>query len=385
MRVQLNTEDVNCILKVSVDRVYDALKDIDGAKNLFVERKIFGNKLAWDLDGEGWKSLADCDQATHSVVLGELNMRKQNIFNNRPENERKTLMQCMSVPNDSYIFFKTDENTGVMYIKLTAWGYSLPVPPPEPPPIETIDIIVQIVYDGKPCANKDFFIILRDGAKYPFCTNSLGKYNFTYPKNESIKFEIDGKEYPLDAIDENKSIEIDITQKTKVFVKVLTDSMPESGVKVIADNQEYLTDSDGKVEFEAALPQNDEEFSVSVKDQTQCKGLKYGTNYFQFEFLTPSESETATETVSETQSETVSEPEQLHTEPITERETEITEPEQKQETDQQHNQASVQQDDKTEVIEEKSGGNGAKVFFAVLGLLLLVAAAYFACYQILNL
>ena len=379
MRVQLNTEDVNCILKVSVDSVYDALKDIDGEKNLFVERKIFGNKLAWDLDGEGWKSLADCDMATHAVILGELNNRKQTIYSNRPANERETLKRSMSVPNDSYIFFKTDEKTGVMYIKLTAWGYSLPVPPPEPPPIETIDIIVQIVYDGKPCANKDFFIILRNETKYSLCTNALGKYNFSYPKNETLRFEIDGREYTFDVIDENKIIDIDITQKTKIVVKVLTDSMPECGATVVAVNQEYLTDSEGKVEFEAALPQNDEDFSVSVKDQTQKQSLKYGTNFFQFEFFTPTP-----------EPEIVSEPERdsepkndigLELDPEPKQE---SEKEQESKTEQESNPEPETQEVETEVAEKKTGGNGAKVFFGIIGLLLLVAATYFACYQLLN-
>lgn len=287
MERQIKDTDIYCLLKhIPYESVYQRLKDIFGEDMIFAKRKQLMGYLVWKFDGEGWQSLYNAEPVMYRLVSDEFDRQKQNILQKFTDDIKSLSEQIMSVPDDSCIYYKSDDN-GNIKIKIAAWGYIFQtIAPPSPkPPLQNITL--KIVYNGQPCANKHFHILATDGNYYPLTTDGNGCKSFSYTKGGTVRLKINGGEYSVPLEDDTSEYIVDTTLKTKVTVKVYTDSYPESGAKVSAGGNEYFTEADGIATFDVPLPQNGEEFSVSVKDQTQSQSLKYGENNFFYEFFTP--------------------------------------------------------------------------------------------------
>ncbi|MCR4560852.1 MAG: hypothetical protein K5685_12310 [Bacteroidales bacterium] len=122
MQKKVNYNEIYCLVK-NYDSIFKNLKDVS---DIFAERFTRGNMLVWDCPGEGWQSLDTADRATAQRVVFQLNAQKDAIKNEFSDEDAQTVEKIFQTPGDNCIFFKTDPN-GNLKIKLTAWGYALPV------------------------------------------------------------------------------------------------------------------------------------------------------------------------------------------------------------------------------------------------------------------
>ena len=127
MNIKIKATDVNCFVPGDYGQVYQTLQKHlkSPLKDLFAERTEGHEYLQWELPGEGWHNLADNDPLMGPVVRQELQRQQQQIINCFGQN-RQMAQIVMSVPDDSFIYYKADDN-GQLQLRLTAWGYRKPV------------------------------------------------------------------------------------------------------------------------------------------------------------------------------------------------------------------------------------------------------------------
>ena len=117
MQKQIKFNDIYCLLKGSYDSEYEKLRSVD---DIFTARNVRGNLLVWDLPGDGWTPLSHADSVMSAMVKSELSKRRESVINSFGDDKAAYLDKCFTVPDNSCIFFKTDPQTRILKIRLTA-------------------------------------------------------------------------------------------------------------------------------------------------------------------------------------------------------------------------------------------------------------------------
>ena len=408
MQKQIKVNDIYCLLKGSYDGTFEKLKTVD---DIFTSRNVRGNLLVWDLPDDGWTPLSNADSVMSAMVKGEISKRKQSAINTFGSDKAAYVEKCYTVPDDGCIFFKTDEKTGILKIRLAAWGYSYPTRPNGGVMIgggnfkgkekEIADL--NFSYNGEPLRNKQFSILRPDGGSNTFTTDSNGNFNFLgQPLNvgEPIKIVVDGKQITVTIEKGKNDYPIDLTKSATVSVKVFLDGSPKQGAEISTANIKTETDESGTAKFEIVVPQNGS-LTVFVKGEntngSDTKTITEGENFFTFDFSSPKveppviEPPTVDKEEKKQEEEPSSQKEEL---PLQEDESEtMYEPvkddeqvyeETKLQDPQQDHVINIGPQQPQEPVVSTDGGSVWPKIFIILGLIILILGAYYAGYKILN-
>ncbi len=411
MQKLIKVTEIYCRLKNNYDGAYEMLRKAD---DIFTPRNVRGDSLVWDLQGEGWTPLSSADTIMSAMVRGELAKRRQAVLNAFGEDKASWVEKVFTVPDDSCIFFRTDEHSGILKIRLTAWGYSYPTRPSSTDIYgggikEKENVNLKFTYGNEPLCNKTFSILLPGGGKNTFTTDNNGNFNFfgqPIQTGNEVNIEVDGKRFSFKVEKGKTDYPFDITKKISVIVKVLLDENPQEGVNVVSGNIALATGPDGTAHFETVLPK-DGTMSVFVKGENtngnQIKAVSEGENYFEFSFATPKEKEPSVVPPITEEKEQEKTEEGQSTKDLGEPSVNDKTIEESKHYDEQPSTTNKQTEETSNNSETPNAkeiiigtttyqetrlssneDNAWKKILLILGLVLLVAGAYYACYQILN-
>ncbi len=425
MQKQIKVNDIYCLLKGSYDGAYEKLRYVD---DIFTARNVRGNLLVWDLPGDGWTPLSNADSVMSAMVKAELSKRRQSVINSFGENNAAYLDKCFTVPDDGCIFFKTDSQTGIFKIRLTAWGYMTPVRNSGKELIGRSfggeqQTNLHFSYGGEPLRNKQFSIVRPDGGSNIFTTDSNGNFNFMGQPlkiGDPIKIEVDGKQFSFTVDKDKTNYPIDLTQKASITVKVFLDGKPKQDVEISAATMQLLTDANGTAKFEVVIPQNGMLTVFVNGEYTKGSDTKAITaddeNLFTFDFSSPkiepplteppltepSEEEKESpeqkdEPEQKNESDTKDEPKEDEKtpfnldEPLVDKNPPITEDEPKNEDSDEkrpdkQSGTEISVAPQTQNVPEQSAERGSvwSIIFMIFGIVILIVSVYYVCYQILN-
>lgn len=292
MNVKIKDE-AYCIITENYDQVFVALQRQLGEKErqLFAERASGNTYLQWTLPGDGWIALSKGDPLMEQLVRKELAQLQQNVcaqFGKKQE----IALKLLSVPSDDYIYYKPDENGGLM-IKLTAWGYRFPervgtglIGTIKPKP-KTVHVSISFVYNGEPIPNQ-----------------ALRLNGFSRTADNQGVLEVGdlpiGYQFDIETGDERRhvtvmpgqgEIVIDMTEYVTVEVRVLLDGAPYAGVEAelsyMGQHTSLTCDGNGCASAKLPLDKNGSFCKVSVKDFFQQKSLQETDNVFTFQLSSP--------------------------------------------------------------------------------------------------
>lgn len=280
MNIKIKASGVYCLLGDDYGKVYTALKKQfgDGEEQLFTERTPGHDYLQWELPGEGWTSLSGSDPLMSQEVRKELQNRCQAI-SRKFGNNQATAQRILSVPDDSYIYYKADES-GHLIIRLTAWGYRYPervgggdtsgaIARKE----ATEHTVIKLIYDGNPMPQKEFKL---NG--YKRNTDDSGILDVgDLPIGYQFDVEADGQKQHITIAEGQGELIIDLTKFTTIEVKVLLDGGAYDGAvaKIIYGdkNVELTCDAAGRAIAKMPISLNNGICTVSVGSEMQQKAL----------------------------------------------------------------------------------------------------------------
>ena len=123
MNIKIKASEMSCLLGGDYDRMYKSLRKQLSAEcaELFTERVPGNDYLQWELPGDGWVALSECEQVLAAEVRRQLSLR-QDAVRARFGANQVLADQVLTVPNDTYVYYRLDSNGGI-HIALTAWGY----------------------------------------------------------------------------------------------------------------------------------------------------------------------------------------------------------------------------------------------------------------------
>ena len=292
MNVKIKDE-AYCIITESYDKVFVVLQNKLGEKErqLFAERAPGDTYLQWKLPGDGWIALSKGDPLMEQLVRKELAQLQQNVCAQFGKNQEMAL-KLLSVPSDDYIYYKPDENGGLM-IKLTAWGYRFPervgtditgVINPKP---KTEHISISFVYNEEPVPNQ----ALRLNG-FSRTADSQGVLDVgDLPIGYQFDIEVGDERRHVTVMPEQGKIVIDMTEYVTVEVRVLLDGAPYAGAEAelsyLGQHTSLTCDGNGCASARLPLDKNGSFCKVSVKDSFQQKILQQTDNVFTFQLSSP--------------------------------------------------------------------------------------------------
>lgn len=298
MNVKIKSTGVARLIGDDYDRVYTALKTKlgDGDEQLFTERIPGHEYLQWELPGEGWVPLSEADPLMSQEVRQELIRRKQ-LFCQRFGQNQEMAQKILSVPDDSYVYYKADAN-GHLLIRLTAWGYRFPEriggggsSGIHIPVVDTEHVCIHIMYDNKPLANKQFFVndLLR-------VTDSSGKYEIgDLPIDFKFTVRVDNHSQTVCVLRGQGDIEIDVTEYATVEVKATLDDQPYVGANVLLSymdrEQQLTTDATGMAVAKVPVDPENGMYTASIGDDHKQFALIPPVTVVTFVLSTPEEEE----------------------------------------------------------------------------------------------
>ena len=283
MNVKILTGGVFCLLGGDYEKAFIKLKKLTGdCQGMFTERRAGANYLEWDLPGDGWKRLSECDPGNVAEVKHQLDERRQQVRQLFGENT-KFADNVLTVPSEDHIFYRYEPD-GKLSIALTAWGYRHP---------ETID---SRAGDGKlkpkPEKGKVQIAFDWDGKHLPLVpfklqdqlqsTNNDGVFDIKNPQEvgKVIPIEVAGKELSLTVNNEQQLYSFDLTKYFNIELIVTRDGKPAAnttckvtfGTKTI----DVITNDNGSATHKLAFaPDNGKvaqaqpECVVKCEDQSQ--------------------------------------------------------------------------------------------------------------------
>lgn len=289
MNIKIKSSGVYCLIRDDYDKVYAGLKKRLGEseEQILAERKPGHEYLQWELPGDGWSALSDCDPLMSQVVKKELSRRCQAVIAEFRDN-RQMAEKVLSYPDDTYVYYKADA-AGRIVIKLTAWGYRYPERPGggasggvAAPVEKTEHVVVRLVYDGSPMPGKELrlnrFRRMTDASG----VLDVGKLPVGY------QFDIDADEIHKHVTVESGQgeIVIDLTAYATVEVRVRSNGAPCSGaqVDVLYGGKTLRLTCDGNGHCATNLPIDLKRglCAVSVDGRMQQKPLDGETTVFDF-------------------------------------------------------------------------------------------------------
>lgn len=294
MNVKIKAAGVSCLVGNDYEQVFSKLRKEfgEGDDLLFTQRTPGHQYLQWELPGDGWQKLSDSDPIMAQQVRQELDQRKQ-VVANRFGSNREFAMRLMTVPDESYVYYKPDA-AGRLIIKLTAWGYRFPervstgrLTGREEAKDPTEHVELTLTYDGKPLPNKEFTL---NGFNRK--TDENGKLDIgDLPLGYSFDLGVNGKNHPIDVAPGMGDLKIDLTEYVDIDVTVTKDGAPYvcAMVKVNYSGRvtDIATDAAGKASVQMPVALDGSLASVSVDDQLQQKAVEQPATSFTFTFVTP--------------------------------------------------------------------------------------------------
>jgi len=296
MNIKIKSTGVYCLLGDFYDKTYTAIKNKygDGENQLLAERVPGYGYLQWELPGNGWKKLTDCDPLMAAEVRKEL-ASKKDIIRKGLGNDNDLAEKILSVPEESYIFYKPSES-GKLLIRLTAWGYKYPeivegnnVEMVLPKEEYKENVILNFNYAGKPIGNKNFLL---NG--FERITDTYGHYEVgALPLGYQFDVEINGIKQHVIVQKEKGNITIDLTRYAQVCIRALIGDKPYKGVVVTFSydgNSSQLTCNEqgvANVKIPLALRTENNTCAVSIDKSTLTKPLEEGDNEFVFRIDPP--------------------------------------------------------------------------------------------------
>lgn len=295
MNIKIKASGVYCLLGDDYGKVYTALKKQfgDGDEQLFTERTPGHDYLQWELPGEGWTALSDCDPLMSQEVRKELYDRCQAI-SQKFGNNQATAQRILSVPDDSYVFYKADEN-GRLLIRLTAWGYRYPERVGGGDTSGTIirkeateHTVIKLIYDGKPMAWKEFKL---NGYKRKVDDTGILDVG-DLPIGYQFDVEIDERKQHITIEEGHGELCIDLTKFTTIEVKALLDGNAYDGavakITYGDKNIEITCDATGRAIAKLPINLDNGICTVCVGSEMQQKTLSpTDINAFVFSIISP--------------------------------------------------------------------------------------------------
>lgn len=293
MNVKIKDE-AYCIITENYEKVFVALQNKLGEKErqLFAERAPGNTYLQWTLPGDGWIALSKGDPLMEQLVRKKLAQLQQNVCAQFGNNQEMAL-KLLSVPSDDYIYYKPDENGGLM-IKLTAWGYRFPerigtggITGHITPDPKKEHISISLVYNGKPVPNQ----VLRLNG-FSNTVNGQGVLDVgDLPVGYQFDIEVGDERRHVTVMPGEGEITIDMTQYATVEVRVLLDGAPYAGAEAelsyMGQRIPLTCDGNGYASARLPLDKNGSFCKVSVKDFYQQKVLQETDNVFTFQLSSP--------------------------------------------------------------------------------------------------
>ncbi len=280
MNIKIKASGVYCLLGDDYGKVYTALKKQfgDGEEQLFTERTPGHDYLQWELPGEGWTALSNSDPLMSQEVRKELQNRCQAI-SRKFGNNQATAQRILSVPDDSYIYYKADES-GRLIIRLTAWGYRYPERVGGGDTSGTIarteateHTVIKLIYDGNPMPQKEFKL---NGYKRKTDDSGILEVG-DLPVGYQFDMEVDGQKQHITIAEGQGELVIDLTRFTTIEVKALLDGSSYDGaVAKIAygdKNVELTCDAAGRAVAKLPISLNNGICTVSMGSEMQQKKL----------------------------------------------------------------------------------------------------------------
>ncbi len=280
MNIKIKASGVYCLLGDDYGKVYTALKKQfgDGEEQLFTERTPGHDYLQWELPGEGWTALSNSDPLMSQEVRKELQNRCQAI-SRKFGNNQATAQRILSVPDDSYIYYKADES-GRLLIRLTAWGYRYPERVGGGDTSGTIarteateHTVIKLIYDGNPMPQKEFKL---NGYKRKTDDSGILEVG-DLPVGYQFDMEVDGQKQHITIAEGQGELVIDLTRFTTIEVKALLDGSSYDGaVAKIAygdKNVELTCDAAGRAVAKLPISLNNGICTVSMGSEMQQKKL----------------------------------------------------------------------------------------------------------------
>lgn len=296
MNVKIKSSGVSCLVGDDYDRVYAALKKQFGEDEgqLFTERIPGHEYLQWELPGDGWTQLSEGDPMMAQEVRNELFARKKS-FSQRFGNNQEMAQRILSVPDDSYVYYKADAN-GRLLIRLTAWGYRYPerigtgtTTGVYTPKDKTEHVRICVIYDNKPLGNKTLFV---NG--FQRTTDTSGMFEIgDLPIGYQLEIKIDDKQQVIQIQQGQGDIRIDATEFTVIEVKATLDGEPYTNavayVSYIGHNLQLTTDATGRATAKVPIDLNNGMCTISINNVYQQLPLIQPITEFSFDIASPKE------------------------------------------------------------------------------------------------
>lgn len=294
MNVKIKSAGVSCLVGNDYDQVYSKLKKElgEGDDLLFTERTPGHGYLQWELPGDGWESLAEGDPLMAQEVRKELDHRKQLVADRFGAN-RDFAMRLMTVPDDTYIYYKPDA-AGRLIIKLTAWGYRYPervgtgnISGIVKPKVATEHVVIRVEYDDQPVPGKDMTI---NGFRRFADLNGILDVG-DLPVGYTFELEVGGRKESVTVEPGKGEIKIDLTEYVTIEVNVSRDGLPANGANVRISysgrDMQLVTDAAGRVSAKLPLAINGAPIMVSVENEFQQLPAVMPLTSFNFNLVTP--------------------------------------------------------------------------------------------------
>ena len=290
------TSGIRCLLGGDYENIYQKLiKHLTGdCQGLFTERRTGPDYLQWNLPGDGWKALSECDPITASEVQRQLDDRLEQLRQRYGDNKAMADM-VLTVPSNEFIFYKTEPD-GKLKIALTAWGYRYPeridIKPIDGDLTRTEKEKVQIAFDwdGKHLPNVPFK--LKDMLQQ---TNDSGIFAIhnEIEVGHVIPIVIAGKEESITVVKGQQLYTFDLTKRFNIEVSVTRDGKPAANTtcKLTFGNKtlELTTDDNGHVNQSLAFEPDrgkvadpQPECKITCEDQAQSLTPSLENNNLQY-------------------------------------------------------------------------------------------------------
>lgn len=298
MNIKIKSAGVTCLVGDAYDQVYTAVRNqLEDEAELFTERIPGNDYLQWELPGDGWISLSEGDPLFSQEVKQEVLRKKQNIIQRFGTNQEMA-QKILSVPDDSYIYYKLDDN-GKLRIRLTAWGYRYPervggggAMGKHNPKGETEHVRIHITYDGKPLEGKTLYL---QGIEHH--TNSSGVYAIgDLPIGYQFELKVDDTKRNITVQSGQGDIEIDTTEYTTVNVNAVLDHKPYIGaiasLKYMGRDMQLTTDDAGTVSVKLPIDPSNGMCMISIGNDFQQFQLIQPITEFTFNIFSTKDEET---------------------------------------------------------------------------------------------
>lgn len=290
MNIKIKASGVYCLIGDDYDKTYMALKRQlgEGEEQIFTERTPGHEYLQWNLPGDGWKALSECDPLMEDLVRKELYRRSQLIISKFGANQLMA-QKVLSYPDDSYVFYKADDS-GQVVIKLTAWGYRYPERIGEGPAtgfaIPTAKkepVVIKLMYDGAPMPEKDLKL---NGFLRTTDRNGILEVG-NLPVGYQFDVEADKVREHVVVTMGQEELVLDLTDYAMVEVKAFLNDRPYDGAQVDirygGRNLQLVCDGDGQCVTKLPVDLSQGECVVSVDGQTRQSRLDGPVTLFRFD------------------------------------------------------------------------------------------------------